>query len=765
VEQEERLVGRQKRTVGGPTEGRELQSAFEEMEAVDVRARQGGPVGRWLGACLCAAAVALVGTASASGACPNDVFRHGPAAGLPDCRAYEMVSPPEKNGGEVMPQSQRTRAASGESADLPMAVSFTSLTGFGDVHGDAIATEYLAQRTLQANTNGWSTHGITPAQQAGDLIATTFGADNDPLYVGDFSSNLTHGVFQSWSPLTDAPNVASVPNLYTRNDLRTPGTGSWTLLTDAFAPLQRSLDKPWFAGASADFSHVVFESAESLTPEVPPCTPGGFGLGCSPHLYEAVNGVVRLVGVLPDSACGGSSPCVAAASVAGSGQSLDVLTKHHTPHVISTDGRRIIFTDISTGTGQGDGDIYMRIDGTTTVQLNAPEGPNPSGPATYWDASADGSRVFFTSQAALTDSTPADGLLRLYMYSVRPDASGHHLSVLADLSDGSVVGVSDDGHYVYFTAGSIDLFVWHDESGAPEVDHIGTLTSDDLRQDVSTESWFLFPKASRVTPDGRHLLFAASDGSSLTGYDQTSACGAGGFFDGVGGCTELYVYSVQADGPDHGHLHCASCDPSGAPATSDATDVVRTETGFAQLTDHAPRAISDDGRFVFFHTADALVPQDVNGKFDVYEYDLADGSVHLLSTGTDTSSSYFLDASADGHDAFFTTRAQLVGWDRDSSRDLYDARIDGGVPDPAVGTVPCSGPSCHGPLSTAPIAPVATTETALGSGNVHVKARRRHRRLVCRHGFVKRRVHGRVRCVRRHRHARHSHARGARHVR
>jgi hypothetical protein len=122
---------------------------------------------------------------------------------------------------------------------------------------------------------------------------------------------------------------------------------------------------------------------------------------------------------------------------------------------------------------------------------------------------------------------------------------------------------------------------------------------------------------------------------------------------------------------------------------------------------HLNRALSDDGRRVFFTSSNRLVPDDQNGTApDVYEYDTVSKTVSMLSNGRGTAGSYFLDASANGDDVFFLTRERLVTRDVDGAFDVYDARVGGGgFPDPPAPPVPCSGDLCQGPLSTPPLVP------------------------------------------------------------
>jgi len=294
------------------------------------------------------------------------------AASLPDGRAYEIVSPATRHGGDVTVLAGRTRAAADGSA-----VAFPSLSGFADVHGTGVATEYMSVRSPSA---GWLTHAITPLQEPLTYPATSAGLD--PLYQGEFSADFSTGVFRSWSALTNAPNVANVPNLYVRRDLRTPGAGTYELESDCpgcTSPLPAptfsqiggvSSQPPWFAGASRDFSHVLFESALNLTADAS---------GTDPKLYESDHGVVHLAGVLPDR-----TP--AASSVAGWGASQPF----YTPHVISSDGSRVLFTAEPTICGLDDtcGDLDMRINETATIKLADMHRANMANLQSAWIRSA-----------------------------------------------------------------------------------------------------------------------------------------------------------------------------------------------------------------------------------------------------------------------------------------------------------------------------------------------------------------------------------------
>jgi hypothetical protein len=734
---------------------------------------------RALAKAMVCSACALVGV---GGGVPGTAV----AVGLPDGRAYELVSPPDKNGADVLVDSLRTRAASDGSA-----VAFPSLGVFGDAVGTGVATDYVSVRGSdpKPGTNGWVTHAITPPQ---DPLSFNGVVTADPLYVGDFSPDVDRGVFRAWSPVTDVPDVAATSNLYVRTDLRNPGAGAYQLLTACplcsvtgpLPPLSAPPDAPLLGGASSDFTHVAFESTVNLTTDAP----APFG----PRVYEWDAGQLRYAGYIPsgsDTSCGGSGPACVAAAASSPGQGVGTLLTPTRPvNVVSSDGARVFFTVPTNARGRvsafnRSGRLYVRTAGTTTDEITASErtdcaddptcggdgradpAPDPYQVSKYWGASVDGSRVFFTTSGALTDDAVSDGQTKLYVYDTsKPAPDDHNLTLLnvdgepADSSNSvtQVMVISDDGRYVYFIAtgqlvrgeplvsGGRGFYMWHNG----ELAFIGGTFINEPSEIATTDGAYqLSPPQVRTTPDGRFLLLSTHDGSGFSlGYDHGTTCATAV----NGGCRELYVYSA-----DTATLTCASCDPGGVTPTTEAASSVHP-LGSASMTWHLNRALTVDGRRVFFTTGESLVVGDTNGRNDVYQYDVPTGLVHLITSGRDPSDSYFVDASADGSDVFFLTRERLVGWDVDSSRDLYDARVGGGFPEPVPVAARCSGPACQGAAGPVPGVPRVGTNTLDGAGDLGGVLKPHAVRHACRRGFVRKRVRGKRRCVRRaRRHVRH----------
>ena len=677
-------------------------------------------------------ALVLAGVASAAG------------VALPDGRRYELVSPPAKNGVEVITQTNKVHARQDGNA-----VTFSALGGFGSVEGSAFDFQYLSRRTGPPG-NGWSAHGINPLGRPATFM---HAEQNAPTFVDAFTSDLSVGIYKTWRPLVDAPNVREVSNLYRITGLD-GGTRTAQIMSDSASPVPASwvaflngffvrTIQPYFVGASIDLRHVVFESGLSLTADAPPYQ--GFcafaGAACPTHLYENHDGLVRLVGRIPDTgqtACDDvAGPACVAAPTSTAGVSSSV--RLYSERMVSEDGRRILFDVPGSG-------IFLREDGVRTEQI--------ASSGQLWDASQDGSRAFFISDQPLV-AADADSTPDVYMYD-RDAAPGDRLTLVSasSITDGygeAIIGSSDDGEYLYFVcdgqlipgepeAPLMGLYVWH----AGQLRFIGTLVGfGEALINSPRTLWSAISTTitSRVTPDGRHLLFMTQNDAGLRGRG-----GFGGYEHNDH--RELYHYSA-----DTGRLACASCHPRGRAATTDALIEVRENEATSQSTADSAQALTDDGRRVFFNTAEALVPQDVNGRPDPYEYDATNGTVHLLTSGTSTVPSYVLDASTTGDDVFIITRERLVGWDIDASYDLYDARVGGGFPEPPIPVPACTGDACLPAAATAPDTANPSSSAHRGPGNVRARLKR-HRR--CGRRRVLRRIRGKRKCVKRRSHKRRS---------
>ncbi|HYB24026.1 MAG TPA: hypothetical protein VED41_09535 [Solirubrobacteraceae bacterium] len=680
-------------------------------------------------------------------ACPNAQFRVGPSQRLPDCRAFERVSPAETGGLDAVTlEPMEPEQSSACEADQTCTLAYMNIgASFAGALGNELLNAYLATRTAA----GWQTTPLSPPTPQAP-------PDSSPRITYAFSSDLSEAVLRV--PLQQLTEDAP-PNVYNLF-LREPA-GAYSLVTSVAPPEPPASgcgscfeveDVPVFAGASSDFSHILFEANDGL--EGAPS--GEIEVDGEPrhieNLYEAAGGRVRAVGVLPDGTI--------AAHGASAGAGLSVIGEQggELEHAISQNGERVLFTAEADGGAPapqqaGKPELYDRIDGASTVELSAPAaGARPGEcetqagmcdpePAQFWAASADGSAVYFTSKAALTSASftgPEESLEArhkkekahepvanpgddLYRY----DLDGGGLTDLtADAGnvedpDGAdvlgVVGASEDGSYVYFVAaghlgetaprGQVEplpnLYVWHETAeGAGSVRFIATLAPPNEGERKSIEKmrtgaafsynsdildWSEDPRASQayVTPNGTHLAFMSVE--PLTGYDNRQTVIEGGKERQVAD-HEVFEYSAET-----GQLVCASCDPTGAEPRGSAF-IGASLTERASTPFHQPRSLSDDGGRLFFSSPDPLVTGTAGGTDKVFEYE--DGAAQLISGAQAGEKAVFLDAGASGDDVFFATREQLEPGDSDELMDVYDARVDGGLAAPAS-QASCQAGACE----------------------------------------------------------------------
>lgn len=603
-------------------------------------------------------------------ACPNEEFRSGFSARLPDCRAYELATPSTKLSSQ--PIGSGPPATDGNAIKFETSEPLPNATTGG--------AHYVATR----GAGGWSAEDLIPLESYTGILCST--EDNSvPAESDDLSKALvsigkdTRASKGGEGAAFDSCNAEGLqvapgePVGYENLLLRDSQTGTYQLVN--LPPPGVTPADAHFKGASADLSHVVFSEMAPLTANAP------HGVE---NLFEWDEGVLRLVSVLPDG-----TPVVGSLAEGREGEDGG--------QAISTEGSHVLFTS--------GGNLYVRIDGERTVQVDENQGGSgTSGGGVFQTASGDGSRVFFTDQSQLTeDSSAAGGEPDLYECALPEGASQCQLTDLtvakptehADVLQISALGSKDSSH-LYFTArGALASNKReYEDTGGHVVVEEAKGGENNLYLDNAGTVTFIATLAEGdgsgpVSPDGRWLAFASS--KSLTGYDN-------------GSTEEIFLYDS-----DSGELVCASCNPSGEAPTSGGQ--------FSRTLGIDSRALSDGGR-LFFETSDALVPSDTNGQIDVYEYE--DGRLSLISSGTSSTESTFSGASESGDDAFFVSTQQLVPQDTEEETIVvYDARVGGGFPAVASPPACTTADACRAPTPPQPsIYGAPSSQTFSGAGNL-----------------------------------------------
>jgi hypothetical protein len=621
-----------------------------------------------------------------AGACVNDQLRQGPSADLPDCRAYELVTPASLSAipkaavagllGEFAFEWLDGIASSPVSADGEQ-FSF-AIFGSGRLGqaGGGYANVYRSQRGLA----GWSTVLSGPTgQQAANPSLGGYNADQGLQayrirhFEGRFSGSLDLGVGE-WTSYVRYPD----------GRFRLAGEGTLPAEPDEDGNPNGVADEidSRVDSISPDGDHIILSQRGNpvrLLPNAP-----AYGIRA---VYDRTPWGLRLVSQLPDG-----SPSSSESFFEGA----------------SSDGRAVLF--------RTNDSLYVRLNDAVTQRV-------ASGEVRSAGVSEDGTRVFYVAG-------PNDAG-NLYAYDTRSKET----TAIAATGDAQFVNVAGDGSHVFFVsptaltsrgvAGAPNLYVWNGTSVAS----IATVSQADLLRETlrngdkvglaqfvqdgtgapSRNGSFLF-ETSRTDSHGTALVFE-SDGD-LTGF-------------GSNGKIEVYLYDVPA-----AQLVCVSCgDGSMVPsAGSSLVDYSFVDVGSTARVAN----LTEDGRSVFFQSGDPLVPRDTNGTTDVYEW--SEGHLSLISSGRSSRPSLLFGVTPDGHDVFIRTSEQLVaGGQEPGVPAIYDARIEGGFPPPAE-NVTCLLDECQGEPATIPAgaSPVSTVLFNPHRSPRHHRCARRHK-LTDRH--------------------------------
>jgi hypothetical protein len=653
-------------------------------------------VAAWVGTALvaaCAAGTAVPGLAVAA-PCPNEAFRTGASATLPDCRAYELVSPPSNEDLRIRVITILPGANLFATENLNNAGN--SVVYFGDggslpflEGGRGNFDAYESVRTA----DGWATtRALSPA-----------GWQSESLGVAGISEAHRYAFFYVNGGAGDGDGTLEQGG--TANYLGKPD-GSFELVGVGSLGTDRLAEGRWI---SPDGSHVIFTStscgpcqAIQLEPDAPPT-------GTVAVYDRGPDGPTKVVSLLPD----GTTPAA--------GENAEYQGS-------SRDGTVIAF--------KLGGTLYTRIDGEETVEV-------AGGSPTFGGISAHGETVFYVQGGHTGD---------IFAYDVADGATDQ----ITSSGDAQMVTVSADGTHAFFLspsqleggkgeAGQPNLYSWSKAGG---ITFIATVSPSDLEGLTALNAWtsrVVLPEGShepnagpgastaRTTPDGSVLAFESV--AQLTDYDNA-------------GHVEIYRWQ-EGDS-----VECASCNPLQEPASSDARlQSVETEfsaTNYVTMINN----LTADGSRVFFETEEALVSRDTDGINDSYEWSASRANAALITSGRtrdftnrieipgfgtlelawDTNN--LLGVSPSGNDVLIGTTDKLVAnGSPEGVTAIYDAREGGGFP--VVTPTPCDGGACQAEAA-APQLNRPASDGYQGKGNVKKRHCRRgkassKKRRGCRH--------------------------------
>ena len=344
--------------------------------------------------------------------CPNQALRTGPSAKLPACRAYEQVTPSDKEGAMDLftrgTAGEQQYALVGDDGEHVMLRTVTNAIG-------ANAAAFLDSYFFSRNGDGaWQMTSLTPQPEAGfDSYVLGLG--------GLFNSDLTAvGFTAEWTGPSPSPEETFKVG---------PPGGPYT--TVEAVPRDPLIKGNLWVGASSDFHTLVLKTNDRTFGGVPTGTPSNGKLF---DLYEYAEGRLQQLNVNSQGKTIGS--CGARLAQGDQGQ----VESGSGIHALSADGSRIFFMAAPGSTcpsgdeealGGPNWQLYVRLGGSSTLDI---------GEYGFLGASSDGAKLLLGKDNG--------GAGEVFLYDVETQAAKHLFSVP---SYGSLVNghISEDLSTIY----------------------------------------------------------------------------------------------------------------------------------------------------------------------------------------------------------------------------------------------------------------------------------------------------------------------------